>query len=145
MRFAAAAQVAAEVPQLPPMASAIGGRRILVVDDEVRLTRLIREALAPDHVTVAASGREALACISEGPPFDAIVCDLMMPDLTGMDVYERVRVQTPGLERKMVFMTGGAFTPRALLFLAESGNVCLDKPFLVAGLLDAIDRITRTP
>lgn len=118
-------------------------RRVLVVDDEVRIARWICDALTEfEHdVSLASSGLEALACIESSAPFDAIVCDLMMPDLSGMDMHARVRSLRPGLERRMVFMTGGAFTPRAIRFLAENTNPCVEKPFELAELTKALDRL----
>jgi hypothetical protein len=62
----------------------------------------------------------------------------MMPEVTGMDLHAQVAREHPGLERRFVFMTGGAFTPRAAQFLAEVKNPCLEKPFemdLVRALL----------
>ena len=53
----------------------------------------------------------------------------MMPDLSGMDVYEQTRRANPGLESRFVFMTGGIFTPRARDFVARVPNPCLSKPF----------------
>ena len=66
----------------------------------------------------------------------------MMADVTGMDLYERVRERHPGLERRFVFMTGGAFTPRAQRFVAETPNRCLEKPFAHEQLLDAVELAT---
>ena len=122
-------------------------RRVLVVDDEIRIAQWICDALTEhEHdVFLASSGIEALTRIEESEPFDAIVCDLMMPDLSGMDMHARVQGLSPGLERRMVFMTGGAFTPRAIKFLAENTNPCVEKPFELSELTNAIDRLEGPP
>jgi len=65
----------------------------------------------------------------ESTAFDVIVCDVMMPELTGVDVYEQLRARHPGRERTMLFMTGGTFTPRAQRFLDAVANPCIEKPF----------------
>ena len=114
--------------------------RILLVDDEVRIARVLREGLVGHEVTVATSGREALAHLEGSRTFDVIVCDLMMPDMSGMEVHDHVRTLRPGLERRMVFITGGAFTPHATEFLARVANPRLEKPFRIHELAEVIER-----
>jgi PAS domain S-box-containing protein len=103
--------------------------RILVVDDEPHVADALGRALGEHEVLVAASGSEALALLREDARFDAIFCDLIMADVAGMDLYEELRRSQPGLERRLVFMTGGAFTPRAREFLEQVPNPRIDKPF----------------
>jgi two-component system cell cycle sensor histidine kinase/response regulator CckA len=119
-------------------------RRVLVIDDEPGLLASIGRTLGGTHdVVTAPSGQAALEILGGDARFDAVLADLMMPDVTGMDLYERVRADHPGLERRFVFMTGGAFTARAQRFVAETPNHCLEKPFLQAELLDAVELATR--
>ena len=114
--------------------------RILVIDDEPPIARTLSELLGPDHdVSVASSGRDALAILGSSERFDAIFCDLMMPGMSGMDFYEQVQSVYPGLETRIVFMTGGAFTPRAAEFLASVRNRRIEKPFSL-GLVEQIAR-----
>ena len=114
-------------------------RRVLVVDDEPALLRAVSELLGEAHeVVVASSGRDALELLREGRRFDAVLTDLMMADVTGMDLYEAVRAVEPGLERRMLFMTGGAFTPRGHAFLASVPNTCIEKPFGAEELFAAL-------
>jgi CheY-like chemotaxis protein len=111
---------------------------VLVVDDEAQIANTMREVLGFEHeVVIATGGREALAVIRSGAHFDVIFCDLMMPGMSGIDLYEQLRSQTPGLERKLVFMTGGAFTARATEFLASIENRRIEKPFSL-GMLERI-------
>ncbi len=109
--------------------------RLLVVDDEPMVVNSFRRILAKDYEVVACtSGREALAAIEAGPPFDLILCDVMMPLVTGMDVYEELSRAAPDVAARMVFMTGGTFTPRAKAFLDRVPNPRLDKPIDVKTL-----------
>ena len=140
VRLAAATEIAAQEAS-PPPAEHVARRRVLVVDDEERIARIVGECLAGCEVTVATSGREAVRCVDELGDFDVIVCDLMMPDLTGMDVHEHVRRTRPGLERRMVFITGGAFTPRAAQFVASLEDRCLEKPFSPEDLVRMVERV----
>ena len=105
-------------------------RRVLIVDDEPTLVSTLRDTLGVHHeVVVAHSGADALACLAADGRFDAIVCDLMMPDVGGREVYERLSTRDPELARRMIFMTGGACTPAARRFVASVPNATLEKPF----------------
>jgi CheY-like chemotaxis protein len=103
--------------------------RILLVDDEPSMVRVLAELLSPNEVTTAHSGREAIARIATDEHFDVIVCDLQMNDGTGMDVYEYLRERAPDLARRVIFTTGGAFTDGAREFLARCPQPVLEKPF----------------
>ncbi|MCK6545036.1 response regulator [Myxococcota bacterium] len=111
--------------------------RILVVDDEPVIAATMRRALEGYDLYVVTSGRDALE-LCRGMPFDLVLCDLMMPDLTGMDLYEELRRDARGLEKQIVFMTGGAFTERARRFLAHVPWV--GKPFDVDELQALVQR-----
>jgi len=112
---------------------AVGGEfvsaRVLVVDDEPLVGRSIRRALKGHDVEVVSGGAAAIELLLEGRPFDVIFCDLMMPTVSGMDVFERVSEANPEIAERFVFMTGGAFTPRAHRFLETTENEALEKPF----------------
>ncbi|MFL5346572.1 MAG: MASE1 domain-containing protein [Hyalangium sp.] len=114
--------------------------RILIVDDEPRLAQSLRMLLEPAHdVVTATSGQEALALVSSGQRFDVVVCDLQMPGTTGMDIYARLHEQSPELARRLVFMSGGAYTPAASHFLRSVPNQVLEKPVRPELLLATID------
>jgi signal transduction histidine kinase len=104
--------------------------RVLVVDDEAMIRRSIARSLGTQHdVTTAASGREALELLVGGERFDMIFCDLMMPEMTGMELHAVLMMTSPEQARQMVFLTGGAFTESARRFLSDVPNVAVDKPF----------------
>lgn len=116
--------------------------RVLVVDDEPALLAALRRMFAGAYDVVTAAGvREALDILRDDKQFDAVITDLMMAEQTGIDLYEAVQQHYPGLERRFLFMTGGAFTQRARAFLATVSNPCLEKPFDSAELSDAIDAV----
>ncbi|MEM9190520.1 MAG: response regulator [Myxococcota bacterium] len=103
--------------------------RVLVVDDEALVGRSIKRALRGHDVTVVTNGEKAVELILADGDFDVVLCDLMMPEVSGMDVYERVRAAGRGLEERIIFMTGGAFTPRGREFLDTVPNEQIGKPF----------------
>lgn len=110
---------------------------ILIVEDEKFLANSLELILAEHRVTVAGNGREAVALCTQRD-YDVILCDLWMQDLTGMDVHRELLHRRPGQEQRMVFMTGGAFTPRAQEFLESVSNPILQKPFSTVELLQAV-------
>jgi CheY-like chemotaxis protein len=123
-----------ETPAESPAASApvraARRGRVLVVDDEPSVSTAIRRTLALDHdVSAAASGVEALALLRSGARFDVILCDLMMPQMTGMDLHRELAGLAPEMAAQMIFVTAGAFTPAARRFLDEVPNLRVDKPF----------------
>ena len=104
--------------------------KLLVVDDEVPLARVLERVLRAEHdITVVTTGKDALAKIATGQFYDVVFCDLMMPGVSGMDVYESVATVSPEQARRFVFMTGGACTARMQAFLESTANVVLTKPF----------------
>lgn len=112
--------------------------RVLVVDDEPQVGKAVHRMLCGEHqVTVVRSGPEAQQLL-DNQLFDVIVCDLMMPEFSGMDLHGHLEGSRPELARRMVFMTGGASTEQALNFLFRVENVCLGKPFKVAELRRAL-------
>ena len=133
-----ASDSAPPVSEGPPSRDTVRAR-ILVVDDEPAIAHTLRELLSPQHEVVSAtSGREALEKLA-GDDFDVVFCDLMMPAMSGTELYHRIKEERPGMEARIVFMTGGAFTASAADFLASVANRRLEKPFSL-GLVEQIVR-----
>ncbi len=108
---------------------ALTRQRVLVIDDERLVGEAIARALSEENdVEVVTEARQALARITKGERYDVVLCDLMMPVMTGMDLYAEIVRLAPKLVGRLVFMTGGAFTPRARAFLESVVNPCLEKP-----------------
>jgi PAS domain S-box-containing protein len=134
----------AGAPGLAPV-SVLGRRgRILVVDDEELVLRSVKRLLAKEHDVVAiASAKLALALLAGGATFDLILCDLMMPDMTGMDLHRELSRVEPDQARRMIFLTGGAFTATAWQFLSEMDQEHLEKPFAAAALRATVRQWVR--
>lgn len=114
-----------------PVAAAVGhidSRDILVIDDEPLLARSLRRGLAPHRVIAETSGRSALTRLAAGERFDLVVCDVMMPEMSGPEVFEEMCRVAPEQAERVIFLTGGAFTASARDFLAASHQPVLEKP-----------------
>ncbi|HKY36402.1 MAG TPA: PAS domain S-box protein [Polyangiaceae bacterium] len=112
--------------------------RVLVVDDETVVAHTLKVLLQGEHdLVVAESGAEALALLEKEPDqavYDAILCDLMMPGMTGMELFEVLRREHPALASRVVFMTGGVSMLRVSEFLESVPNAKFEKPFDIAEL-----------
>jgi PAS domain S-box-containing protein len=127
------AGAAAAVPPVPRRA------RVLVIDDEPLLLGVVSRILRDEHdVHTVGTGREAVAQLRSGERFDLVLCDLMMPGMTGADVLREVERESPGLGRRFAFVTGGAATPAAVAFLEGTPHARLQKPFTPAALLSFV-------
>ncbi len=128
-------------PRLPQRTASEKRRgRVLVIDDEEDLTEVTREALVDHHdVMTTGDARQALEWIEGGDRFDLILCDMMMPQMTGMEFYSRLVSVAPRQAERVVFMTGGAFTPRAREFLARLPNLRIEKPFDLERILTVVN------
>jgi PAS domain S-box-containing protein len=104
--------------------------RLLVVEDEQRLAGALARVLGDEFDVSLAPGRErALELLLGGARFDAILCDLLLPDGSGMELYDTLRARLPGTEVKLVFMSGGPDSPQVREFLRRVPNARIDKPF----------------
>ncbi len=129
----------AEKLAAPAQASSPRRGRVLIVDDEPAVGRALRRILREHDVELATSGRQALERLTTDSSFHVILCDVMMPDLAGRELYEAIQEGGSGLEQRFVFVSGGAFTPGAREFLARVPNPTLEKPFDEA----AVKRVVR--
>lgn len=147
-------KVAGSVPPMDPANAVSGSReriappRVLIVDDE-RLVRNGFRRLLDRHyaVTLAEGGRQALELI-RNQRFDVILCDLLMPQMTGMELYETVRNEAPLAAERFVFLTGGTACAEAREFLSAVDNARAFKPLdneeLVALVERAVNRVKAT-
>src|SRR5690606_34964814 len=91
--------------------------RVLIIDDLPNVGRSMKLLLQDEHeVDICARAREALAQLEQGARWDVILCDLMMPELNGMEFVAEVRRIAPEMLPRIVVMSGGAFTEQARQF-----------------------------
>jgi PAS domain S-box-containing protein len=113
---------------------AIAGR-ILVVDDDDSIRRMLQRMLGREHEVVAtASAEEARKVLESDSCFDVIICDVMMPNMSGAELHEWLALENPELSERMMFLTGGAFTFSTSEYLRGVPNLRLEKPVDAAAL-----------
>ena len=113
--------------------------KLLVVDDEPQIGNTLRLLLQPEcEVSPMTSARAAVARIAQGDRFDVIFCDLMMPDMSGMQFHASLMQIAPDQADAVVFMTGGVYLESSRAFLDRISNRCIDKPFDLPELRELI-------
>jgi CheY-like chemotaxis protein len=117
--------------------------RVLIVDDDERSALAVSRALDPEHdVATSHDADEALARISaQSDPFDVIICDMMMPVKTGVEFFADLAQRVPEQEKRIIFLTGGAFTVKAREFLDHVPNLRLEKPFDAIALRAMVNQL----
>ena len=119
--------------------------KLLVVDDEPYICTAIQRLLRREHeVTALTTVREAMALVERGERFDVILSDLMMPEQNGEEFYKELQRVAPEQAQRMIFMTGGAFTPRSEEFLRSSRVPQVSKPLSLEVLQGAIRQVVET-
>ena len=126
-----------------PVLGAPRRARVLVVDDEPLMARGLARILGREHdVSTLTSAREALKCLMETDSFDAVLCDLMMPEMTGVDLHRELERRKPDIARRVLFFTGGAFTPATHAFVKRMADRCLEKPLDVTEVRRKLAQMT---
>jgi CheY-like chemotaxis protein len=116
-------------------------RRVLVIDDDRQVAEAIARVLSNEaDVELVTEGRVALERLTAGERWDIVLCDLMMPDCSGVDVYAETLERAPDAVGSLVFMTAGAFTPRTRAFLENVSRPCLEKPLDAARIREIVRR-----
>ena len=143
VRLPSSADALEAAPEPTPAAAAPMRRlRVAIVDDEVTLRSFATRALASDHdVVPMESATEVLAALERGDAFDVILCDLVMPGMTGDALFHALLARFPEHARRFVLMTGGAFTPAAAAFVEEGRIRTLAKPFTARELTGALSDV----
>ena len=115
---------------------------VLVIDDERAIRGALERLLGKEYdVRTAAGGQEALAMLAK-TSVDAILCDLSMPEMTGIELYDHLRNKFPAAASRLVFMTGSSHDPRIRDFLdTHKDRPLLEKPFRKKEALDALARV----
>ena len=132
----------ARLPSLAPPPSRRG--RVLLIDDDATMTKVVPRLLRDLHDVVAEmDGREAVARLQRGEAYDVILCDLTMPYMTGVEVFEAVAALSPAMASKIVFLTGGVLSQEASAFLDECANLVIFKPFTMNRLRAVVASYVR--
>lgn len=118
--------------------------RILVVDDEPLVGRSLGRLLRPHDAVIENDPRTALARLEAHELYDAIVCDIMMPTMSGSDFLDAVTRIRPELASRIIFVTGGAFTAEGAAFVRRHPERVLEKP-VDRGALKQILTAVLTP
>lgn len=104
--------------------------RVLLIDDEAFIVSALRRLLGSEHdVTSVVNVPDAIALITAGHRYDAVLCDLRMPGMSGIDFYEKIRVQAPEMTDRIIFCTGATFSTDTHDFFESVPNRILEKPF----------------
>ncbi len=116
--------------------------RILIIDDELYVRRALSRMLRTRHdVELAPDGPSALQLLASGALFDVILCDVMMPGMSGIVFHEELSKRWPNLADALIFVTGGVFTPEAEMRLQSGPNPVLRKPVEPSDLVDTVDSV----
>lgn len=129
-------------PSMPTNRGPVFRPSVLIVDDEPDIRDLIQTALGDCDVDCAASADEALELL-ERVRYDGILCDLMMPEKTGMDLHDEAIRRWPVLAGRFAFVTGGAYTEESRRFLDQTQARVLHKPFKLADLRAMVSDLTE--
>jgi signal transduction histidine kinase len=119
-----------EEPPAPPASAPILTRRLLLVDDDPNLLKSYQRWLGRHYEVETALGADAaLTLLEQGEVFDAILCDVMMPEVSGLDLHRLIGERWPEQAARVIFVTGGVFTDEAQEALTRAARPCLFKPF----------------
>lgn len=133
-------------PTVPVQRLGSGRGRVAIVDDEAMVGSALERMLSGHHeLFVTQSAQALLDELERGERFDVILCDVMMPVLTGVELHKIVAERYPAQAPAVMFISGGVFTDEMRRYLAELPNVTLDKPVSVGKLLRAVaEQVARS-
>ncbi len=118
--------------------------RVLIVDDEKAIRSAIRRILRNHDFVEAGCGAKAQEIIEADGDFDLIISDIMMPDISGIMLHKWLKATKPELAERFIFITGGAFTPKAREYLLTNGTINIEKPFQAANLRKIANDLIRS-
>ena len=135
-----------KTPAPPPSLGRADRRaRVLIIDDEPKIGEVIAAVLSARHDVVAVQdAQRAFDLLDAGQTFDVVLCDLMMPNISGVEVFDAF-ARWPAMLPALVFMTGGAFNDEAAAFLKRAGRPVLYKPFTASELEAVVDGFINAP
>jgi PAS domain S-box-containing protein len=135
--------VNAASPDTERLAKASAGQRsILIVDDEAEIRETLSEILTSEchRVVAVGSGREALERMA-AEQFDVILTDMRMPDIDGRELYRQIKERWPDQAKRVVFVTGDTLASALRDFVAKSGRLVIEKPFVPSDVRRVVDEL----
>ncbi len=126
-----------------PVFDTVPRSHVLVIDDDPLVVRSLTRLLQGHHeVEALTDAREGLSRIESGERFDVILCDVMMPEMSGVDFYQEAHGdRVPEQAARVVFVTGGAFSPETRAFLEAGQHRVVEKPVTRGTLFKALLRV----
>ena len=114
----------------------VNNMRILVVDDEASVRKVMSQVLQDEGFTVteAANGKQALKCMQK-TPFSVVITDIVMPEMTGLELLEKIKEQSP--ETQVIIITSHASLETAITAMRHGAYDYLFKPFKDLDLISA--------
>jgi CheY-like chemotaxis protein len=118
-------------------------KTVLLLEDDAEFSAALKEMLEEQGycVTVVPSGTEGIQRVLVSD-FDAILCDMVMPNFPGDMFYRAVERSRPHLNKRFVFMTGHQDNPKVTKFIQDVRGTVLWKPFEMGKLFDALEKVT---
>ena len=136
---------AGDAPDRSRVAAARHGR-VLVIDDELTICTSLKRVFSRHHaVHTVTSAPKALELFRAGERFDVVLCDLMMPEMNGIDLFNEVRRLSQDQASRFMFMSGASLSSQVSAFLATIPNTMISKPFDMRRLTDLVkDKLSHT-
>ena len=125
----------------PPGQHPISRLRILIIDDEPQVGRMIARLMHAHEVTTVTSGEAALATLATDDRFDAILCDLIMPEMSGVKLAAAIADRHGGLRSRLAFLAGRNVSPDAKRLLTGGVTRWVTKPVRYAQLASCVSEI----
>jgi PAS domain S-box-containing protein len=131
-------------PEAKPLAADSAKRSALIVDDEPGIVAVLSEIVSGIgyDVTTATNGVEAMERITSGT-YDVILCDMRMPNMDGVKLFETLKKENEVLAHRIVFVTGDTVSPDTRAFLKSTGNRWLSKPFKIEEVIDIVNNMVE--
>jgi two-component system NtrC family sensor kinase len=120
------------------------GKKILMVDDEESIRNFVDELLTGEGciVEVVDNGAEAMEKLAKGD-FDAILCDIKMPGVSGKELFDFIKENKPKLVDKIVFITGDLLSEDTEKFMKETGSSFIEKPLQIDSLIEVVQNLFK--
>jgi two-component system, NtrC family, sensor kinase len=125
-----------------PVGKVFAGKSVLIVDDEAPVRGFISELMVREGCTVrtASTAEDAISLIGD-EPFDAVLADIRMPGMDGMQFYSHIVNNYPEVSKRILFITGDTLSDEIQVFLRESNTEAITKPFTIDQLLTGLCRV----